>query len=314
MKITIVGPGAMGSLFAALLERSKAKHDIWLLDKDPGRAKEIAANGITVEGISNFKQKVKIIATPQDIGPSELVIIFTKSYDTDQALGSIKPLLDENTNVLTLQNGLGNLQLISEIVGEDRAVGGVTAFGSTLLDTGRVRHAGKGETIIGKPNGRIFADLRQISSVFNEAGITTRISKDIDGVIWSKLIINAGINALASICRLPNGALLEYEGSKEILRQAVLEATRVAKRRRTKLIYDDPLQKIESVCLATKDNICSMLQDVLRKKRSEVDFINGAIVRQGKSYGIKTPVNELLTQLVKSIESSYNKQVPSSTF
>lgn len=299
----------MGSLFAALLERSKARHDIWLLDKDPDRAKKISTSGIAVEGISNFRQKVKITANAGEIGPSELIILFTKSYDTEKALGSIKPLLTDNTDLLTLQNGLGNLQLISELVGDDRAVGGTTAFGSTLLDIGRVRHAGKGETIIGKPSGRIFADLRQISSVFNEAGITTRISKDINGIIWSKLIINCGINGLAAICRLPNGALLEYEGTKEILRQGTLEATKVARRKKVKLIYDDPLQKVESVCAATKDNICSMLQDVLRKKQSEIDFINGAVVRQGKSCGIKTPVNEILTQLVKSIESSYKSQV-----
>lgn len=309
MKITIAGPGAMGSLFAALLERSKVKHDIWLLDKDPERAKRTGTNGIAIEGISNFKQKVKIASNAREIGPCELIILFTKSYDTDKALSSVKPLLADNTNVLTLQNGLGNLQLISEIVGEDRTVGGVTAHGATLLDTGRVRHAGKGETIIGKPNGRIFADLRQISSVFNEAGIVTRISKDINGIIWSKLIINAGINALASICRLPNGALLEHEGTKEILRQAVFEATKVAKRKRVKLTYDDPLQKVESVCIATKDNICSMLQDIMHRRRTEIDFINGAIVRQGQSYGIKTPVNEILTQLVKGIESSYKKQL-----
>lgn len=309
MKITIAGPGAMGSLFAAALERSKVKHDIWLLDKDPERAKRIGTNGIAIEGISNFKQKVKITSNAREIGPCELIILFTKSYDTDKALSSVKPLLADNTNVLTLQNGLGNLQLISEIVGEDRTVGGVTAHGATLLDTGRVRHAGKGQTLIGKPDGRIFADLRQISSVFNEAGIVTRISKDINSIIWSKLIINAGINALASICRLPNGALLEHEGTKEILRQAVFEATKVAKRKRVKLTYDDPLQKVESVCIATKDNICSMLQDIMHRRRTEIDFINGAIVRQGQSYGIKTPVNEILTQLVKSIESSYKKQL-----
>ncbi|NQT90398.1 MAG: 2-dehydropantoate 2-reductase [Candidatus Omnitrophica bacterium] len=309
MKITIVGPGALGSLFAALLERSKAKHEIWLLDKHPERAKKIASAGVCVEGASNFKQKVNITADAKDIGASELVIILTKSYDTPEALISIKPLLTSSANILTLQNGLGNMQLISEIVGDDRTVGGFTAHGATLLDVGRVKHSGKGETIIGKPNKRIFADLRQISAVLNEAGIVTRISKDIKGVIWSKLIINAGINALASVCRLPNGELLKHEGTREILRQAVFEATRVAKRKRIKLVYDDSLQKVESVCIATKDNICSMLQDVMRREPTEIDFINGAIVRQGKSCGIKTPVNEMLTALVETIESSYKKQV-----
>jgi 2-dehydropantoate 2-reductase len=309
MKITIVGPGAMGCLFAALLARSKSKNEVWLLDKYPERANKLSKEGISVEGISNFKQQVNATSDSKNIGPSELIIIFTKSFDTESALRSTKPMLADNSNVLTLQNGLGNLELISEIAGEDKAIGGSTAYGATLLDIGKVRHAGKGETIIGKPNGKIFGDLRQVSTVFNDAGIETRISKDVDSVIWSKLIINASINPLAAITRLPNGELLEYEGTKELLRQAAIEATKVCKKKRIRILYDDPLQKVESVCKATSDNVCSMLQDIMNRKQTEVDFINGAIVRQGKGSGIKIPVNEMLTQLVKAIESSYSKQI-----
>jgi 2-dehydropantoate 2-reductase len=292
-----------------MLGRSNSKHEVWLLDKDPERAKKINTKGITVEGLSNFTQDINATSDPKKIGACSLVIIAVKSYDTDKVLQSIKPLIGEDTNVLSLQNGLGNLQLISEIVGEERTVGAVTAIGATLIEDGKVRHAGKGETVIGKLNGKIFADLRQISTAFNEAGIQTKITKDINAVIWSKLIINCGINAIASLCRLPNGTVLEYEGTKELLRQAVFEATKVAKRKKIKLIYDDPLQKVESVCIACADNICSMLQDIIQKRPTEIDFINGAIVRQGKSSGIKTPVNEILTQLIKSIEESYGKQV-----
>jgi len=309
MKITIIGPGAMGCLFATLLERSKSKHDIWLLDKRPERAAKINAGNIVIEGATNLKLKVKATADAKVIGPSELVIIFTKSYDTDKALGSVKPLLGDDTNVMSLQNGLGNIQLISEVVGEDRSVGGTTAHGATLVDVGRVRHTGKGETVIGKPTGKIFGDLRQISSILNEVGIAARISRDVTGVIWSKLIINAGINALGAICRMRNGMLLKHEGAKEILRQSVFEATKVARRKKIKILYDDSLQKVESVCTATSENICSMLQDILKEKLTEIDSINGAIVRQGKSYGIKTPVNEMLEYLVKTIEASYKEQV-----
>lgn len=309
MKITIVGPGAMGCLFAALLARAKSDNDIWLLDKDSERAKRIKAKGISVEGISNFELSVNITADPNVIGHSELVIISTKSYDTQTALNSIKPLLKDDTNVLSLQNGIGNLQLITDMVGEERTVCGMTAYGATLIGEGKVRQAGKGDTIIGKPTGKIFRDLRHISSIFNGAGILTKISRDVDGVIWSKLIINAGINALAAICRLSNGALLMHEGAKDLMRQAVIESTKVAKKRKAKLIFDDPLQKVESVCKNTPANICSMLQDIMRRKETEIDFINGAIVRHAKSSGVKVPVNEMLTQLVKVMESSYKKQV-----
>jgi len=305
MKITVIGPGAMGCLFAGLLARSKAKHDVWLLDKYPQRAKKIGAKGLKVEGLSNFNQAIKASADAKAIGISGLVIVFTKSYDTESALTVIKPLLGENTNVLSLQNGLGNIELISEFVGEGQTIGGTTSYGATLLDIGRTRHAGKGETIIGKPTGKIYGDLRQVSALLNEAGIPTRISKDINSVIWSKLIINSSINALSAICGLSNGLLLNHEGAKELLRQAAVEAIKVAKRKKVKLIYEDPLQKVESVCRATSANISSMLQDVMHKKPTEIDSINGAIIRQGKSCGVKTPVNEMLLQLIKTIESSY---------
>lgn len=131
------------------------------------------------------------------------------------------------------------------------------------------------------------------------------MSRDIKSLAWSKLIINVGINALTAITRLPNGKLIEFEGTKRILRDAVTEATRIAKRKRIKLIYDDPLAKVEAVCESTAANISSMLQDVLRKKHTEIDFINGVIVRLGQELGIAVPINKLLVDLVKTIESSY---------
>ena len=135
------------------------------------------------------------------------------------------------------------------------------------------------------------------------------MAKDIDSVIWSKLVINVGINALTAITRLKNGMLVQHDGTREVLRSSVQEAVRIVKRKRIKLAYDDPIQKVESVCKATSSNVSSMLQDVLSKERTEIDFINGAIVRQGKALGIPTPVNELLTNLVKTIELSYSKTV-----
>jgi 2-dehydropantoate 2-reductase len=211
--------------------------------------------------------------------------------------------------VLSLQNGVGNLEMISEVVGEDRAVGGVTSHGATLIEEFRVNHAGCGETIIGRLDGKIFGDLRAVADVFNEAKITTRMTKDVKAVIWSKLIINVGINPIAAITRLSNGDLLKSDEAKEILRQCVSEAVKVAKRKRIRLLYDDPLQKVESVCAATSANICSMLQDILHKRLTEIDSINGAICRHGRSLGVKTPVNDILFAVIKTMESTYDRQV-----
>lgn len=307
MKITIVGPGAMGCLFGAFL--IKAKEEVYFLDINEERAKRITREGIKVEGLSNFSVKAQATTKSDEIGISDLVIICVKSYYTDEAIKCAKGLIGDNSIVLTLQNGIGNIQTLSEAVGGDKVVGGVTSHGATLLDAGHIRHAGKGETVIGKCDGKILGAVRNISNLLNKAGFEAKISKDINSLIWSKLIINVGINALTAITRLNNGRLIEYDGTKEIMRSAVLEAAKVAKKKRIKLIYDDPVQKTESVAVATKGNISSMLQDVLKGKRTEIDYINGAIVRQGRNLGLPTPVNSVLTDLVKTIESSYEKYI-----
>jgi len=308
MKIVIVGPGAIGCLFAALLARSK--EEVWLLDKDSQRPLRMNQSGIKIEGVSgNWQAQIKATASAQEIAQADLVVICVKSYDTKEAIAAARPLVGENTRVLTLQNGIGNIEILSEAVGSDKVIGGVTNLGATLLEEGSVRHAGHGETVIGRLDGKIPAEMRSLRTLLNKAGFHTRISRDIKGFLWSKLIINAGINALTGVTHLANGRLLEFEGTRRILREAVAEATKVAKRKRIKLIYDDPLAKAEAVCEATAANISSMLQDILKKKRTEIDFINGVIVRQGQELGIPTPVNSVLTDLVKTIEASYNLQV-----
>ena len=223
MKITIVGPGAMGCLLAAFL--AKGKQEVWLLDKNPERAAEIREQGIKVEGIGgNWLAKVNSTSDPKEIGAAQdLVIVAVKAYDTKEAIARIKPLLKEDTFILTLQNGLGNIEIISEVYGQDCVLGGVTNMGATLLGSGWVRYAGKGETVIGRIDGRIPVQLRSIREVFNKAGIDTRISKDIKSLLWSKLIINVGINALTAITGLNNGRLIEFEASRKILEAAVTE-------------------------------------------------------------------------------------------
>ena len=308
MKIAIVGPGAMGCLFAAFLSRSKA--EVWLLDRNKERAKLLNEQGISIEGVSgSWQAKVKASAQAGEIGKADLVIICVKSYDTKEAAESAKSLIDENSIVITLQNGIGNIEVISEVVGADKVIGGVTNLGSTVLGPGRIRHAGKGETVIGRIDGKIPVQLREVREIFNKCGLEARISRDIRGLLWSKLIINVGINALTCITGLNNGRLVEFEGTRQILRDAVTEAVKVVKKKRIKLIYDDPLAKVEAVCEATSSNVSSMLADVLNKRRTEIDFINAVIVRQGQSLGIPTPVNWVLTNLVKTIESTYKVRV-----
>ncbi|MBN2452884.1 MAG: 2-dehydropantoate 2-reductase [Candidatus Omnitrophica bacterium] len=308
MKIAVVGPGALGCLIAASL-KGRTKEEIWLLDEFPERAKKIARDGIKVDGASGTGvTRIDVTANARDIGQCDLVILCVKSYSTEEACKAIKGIVSEKTGILTLQNGIGNIQILNDHFCPDRIMAGVTNHGSTLIGAGHVKHAGKGETTIGRADGRVLGAIRDVAGVLTRAGFETRVSKDIDSVIWSKALINVGINALTAVTRLRNGALIEHEECRQVLRGAVQEAVKVVKRKRVKLSYDDPIQKVESVCRATASNVSSMLQDVLNKQRTEIDFINGAIIRHARALNIATPVNEVLTNLVKTIESSYEKE------
>lgn len=305
MKIVVVGPGAIGCLVAANL--SRAKVDLWLLDKNPERAERLNKSGISVSGLGgDWKAPVRVTSDAKEIGQADLVIISVKSYHTKDAIDQARPLVGEGTQVLTLQNGIGNIEIISEAVGSEKVIGGITNLGATLLAPGKVKFAGKGETVIGRLDGKMPGLVRSIREIFNKCGLEMRLTQDIKGLLWSKLVISAGINALSAITCLHNGDLLKYEGTRKILRGAVTEATRIAKRKRIKLVYDDPLAKAEAVCEATSGNISSMLQDVMLKKRTEIDFINGVVVRLGQELNIPVPYNAMLADLVKTVEASYS--------
>ena len=304
MRIAVVGPGALGCLLAGLL-KARTKEEICLIDNLPERARRVKEDGIRIEGLSTVTASVNVSADPKEIGPCDLVIICVKSYSTEETCKDIKELVSKETLVLTLQNGIGNVQILNDHFGSDRVIAGITNHGATLLGPGHVRHAGKGDTIIGSARGKVLGPIKEIANILTKCGFETKVSKDIDSVIWSKLIINVGINALTGITRLKNGMLIEHDGTRDCLRSAVQEAVKIVKRKRIKLVYDDPIQKVESVCKATAANVSSMLQDVLNNKRTEIDYINGAIVRQGKALGIPTPVNDVLANLVKTIEATY---------
>ncbi|MDO8535537.1 MAG: 2-dehydropantoate 2-reductase [Candidatus Omnitrophota bacterium] len=304
MKIAVVGPGALGCLLAGLL-KTKTREEIWLVDKSPERVKRIRESGIRVEGMSSATSAIDISADPKEVGPCDLVFICVKSYSTDDACKDIKDLISDKTFILTLQNGIGNVQVLNDHFGSERIIAGVTNHGATLLGSGHVRHAGRGDTIIGMYSRKVLGPVRDAANLLAKCGFEAKVSKDIDSVIWSKLIINIGINALSGITRLKNGMLLKHDGARQVLRDSVQEAMKIIKRKRIKLVYDDPIQKVESVCKATSANVSSMLQDVLNSKRTEIDYMNGVIARQGKALSIPTPVNEVLINLIKTIESTY---------
>ncbi|MBD3183306.1 2-dehydropantoate 2-reductase [Candidatus Poribacteria bacterium] len=309
MKILIVGPGAMGCLFAGKLIES-GEEDVWLLDRNIKRAREIQKNGIRIEGIGGTRRIVNIRATaiPEDIDNAHLVIIFVKSYDTHEACHRVSPAVGKKTAVLTLQNGLTNVDIISSIIGKDKVIAGITSHGATLLDTGHIKHAGEGDTIIGEPYGVNLSRTQYISKLLTSAGFKTTVTNNIYSAIWGKAVINAAINPLTAITGLLNGELLEHKETRHLIQMIVEEAVKVAGSKDIDLPYENAVKKVEAVCKATSSNVSSMLQDIKRGKQTEIDAINGAIVMEAHRSGIPADVNEILTCLVKTIQRSMKTQ------
>jgi 2-dehydropantoate 2-reductase len=302
MRFLIVGPGAMGCLFAACLKRAGC--DVTLWDHKKERAEQISRQGIVVEGIGGTYNEKVLTVTGAIAFPPDVVLMCVKSYCTREAGHAIKPWLEPQTVVVTLQNGVGNVEILKEVFDRKVVIGGTTAEGATLLGPGKIKHAGQGETIIGSGD-QSTSIVTKIVSAFNQAGFQARSVDHIDDFIWGKLIINVAINALTAITKLKNGRLPELRFTRQIMAEAVKEATAVAHTKKIQIPYPDPFERVLKVCRATADNVSSMLQDVLNKKITEVDFINGAIVREGNLFNIATPVNLTLTSLVMAIQTTY---------
>ena len=306
MRFLVVGAGAMGCLFSARLAR--AGFEVTLLEKIESWVEKINAQGVMVEGVSGeYGAKVPTFSGIPPTQP-DLVLVCVKAYDTEKTAGTLKTWLNGEALILTLQNGVGNVEILQEVFGRERVLGGVTAEGATVLGPGRIRHAGEGETLIGPAGGPERA-VHEIVSAFDRAGFKARAVEGVRELLWGKLIVNVGINALAAITRVRNGRLPHIEGTRMIMAQAVQEAVAVAKAKDISLPYPDPLARVLEVCEATAGNVASMLQDVLNGKMTEIRFINGAIVREGKTSGIATPVNLILTSLVEAIQASYGERV-----
>jgi 2-dehydropantoate 2-reductase len=209
--------------------------------------------------------------------------------------------------VVTLQNGVGNRELLVEVLGAERVGQGVTALGATLLGPGQVRHAGQGATVFARAPDP--AGMAALAELFNACGLPAELADDLDELVWSKLLVNAGINALTALLRVPNGALARVPQARALLEQAVAEAAAVAQARGVAVRADEAQVRVLAVAEATGANRSSMLQDVLRGSPTEIATINGALVREGRRLGVPTPLNELLTALVEALDATAEARV-----
>lgn len=287
----------MGSLFAAYL----APHaDVTVLGTWRDAVETINTRGICIER-DNETEIVRVHATtdPRSVHDLDLALIAVKAHQTERAARWANAILKRDGIALTLQNGLGNFEILAAHVGAERAAMGVTMQGATLLGPAHVRHAGRGSTTLAStaPTQRAVA---QVAARLNRAGIETHLAHDVSGLMWGKLVVNSAINALTAIYRKPNGWLVENAEARALMSATALETANVARALGVQLPYADPVERALQVAQATASNKSSTLQDVLRGAPTELDRINGAVVREGKRLGIPTPVNEKLLRVMSN--------------
>ncbi|TEU11303.1 MAG: 2-dehydropantoate 2-reductase [Anaerolineales bacterium] len=307
MRIAVVGAGAMGSLFGGKLS---AVAEVTLLDPWAEHVTRMQRDGLGIVELDGSQTTVPVTATtdPAAVPTVDIAIIFVKAHATRQASQWASRFLAPDGLALTLQNGLGNADMMAQVLGSGRVVAGVTSHGATLLGPGQVRHAGKGPTHIATRT-EIAVKLSDVASVFEQAGFEVHLSDDLESLVWGKLIVNVGINGLTAILRVPNGQLVEIPAASALMAQAVAEAEAVCQAKGVILPYDDPLSRVREVARATAANRSSMLQDVLRGVPTEIGVINEAIVREGKRLGVATPDNEFIVTTIRAIEDSYAVRV-----
>lgn len=240
-----------------------------------------------------------VTAVSEITGTMDLVGIFVKTYDTEQAIQDARALVGEQSWVLSLQNGIGPEEILSRYVPKGQILRGVTAQGATLVKPGMVRWAGRGPTRFGSLLDSAPSEAAsKVVAVLEEAGIETHYARNVHQLIWEKLLVNAAINPLTALFGVANGTLVEDPALRAILQDVTRETLPVVMAHGVQLSPSEAVQRVEGICRATSKNLSSMLQDVRRGKRTEIEFINGAVVREGERLGIPTPLNRLLTLLV----------------
>jgi len=307
LKIAVVGPGAIGCLFAGLLV--KAGHKVTLLDHRPARARILSRKGITIQTADGARVvRVPATANASKIGVVDIVFMCVKAYDTAAAISRAASAVGPRTIVVSMQNGLGNAEAIARVVDSQQIVCGITGHGVICLGHGRVFHAGAGRTRVAAllPGCRHVA--KRVAEVLRDAGLDTTVTEDVNGMLWSKLIVNAAINPLTVILDIPNGQLLNHPVAHSTMLKAAAEATAVAEANGVSLLFRDSKHEVEAICRKTGDNVSSMLQDVRRRHRTEIDSITGAIVRAARKTRLAVPVNRMLLRQVRIIENCSQKQ------
>jgi len=295
LTVLIVGTGALATLFAARL--SAIGVNITMLGSWLEGLAALNVTGATlVEPDGNERSyPVRAVSDAAECGDADYALVLVKSWQTERVARQLGDCLSPNGLAVTLQNGLGNGEILAKILGEERVAQGVTTTGASLLAPGIARAGGEGKISI-----EAHPRLRTLSAILTEAGFNLAVVPNAETLIWSKLVINAAINPLTALLNIPNGELLVRPSARAFMGELADEVASVADAQNIPLSFDDPVGAAEDVARRTSSNISSMLQDLRRGAPTEIDAICGAITRKGKEFSIPTPLNQLARQLVQA--------------
>ena len=304
MKIGIIGAGAMGCLYASLLSKN---NDVTLLDVSETAVKAINEKGIIMssgdfEGKKTYKVKATFSGELEEA--PELLIVFVKDTATRAALKSNSSLIKENTLLLSLQNGLGNFEIMEEFAHKNQILLGTTKHNCVALGAGEIYHSGTGITHIGSPAGNKEA-AQKITEIFNACDIQTQACEDVKRLLWQKLFINMTINSVTSLLDANISIISDSENASNASKKLIEEAVKVAAADGEKFDADQVYSEVISTARVLGTGKASMCQDMENRRKTEIDFINGAVVRLGKKYGIETPYHSLIVDLIHAKESLF---------
>ncbi len=300
LRITILGAGALGTFLGAVLG---TVHEVTLVSRNREHVIIARDRGVRVEGRTELTTRVHAVTSAADAPPADLYVVTTKAYDTRVIAAEAANGMPDGATVLTLQNGLGNVAVLEEMLPNAVILGGATSHGVTFVEPGVVRHAGDGFLRVGSPQGDETAADRA-AGVFVGAGLACDVTDDLESELWAKVVVNVGINPATAITGLPNGALLKIPELAALMARASAEAADVARAIGVQLPLDDLVARTRWVAEHTATNKSSMLQDIERGRRTEIDALSGVVVRAAADAGVDAPVNATLVALVKGIEAS----------
>jgi 2-dehydropantoate 2-reductase len=302
MKIAIVGTGAMGSVYAGLF--ASAGHEVWAIDRWREHVEAMRKNGLRLEGKSGDRTvKVNATTDTKEAGPCDLVILATKAMHVEEAAKKIDVLLKKETPVLSIQNGLGGPDSAASVLGRERVmVGVVGGFGASMRAPGHAYHNGMELVRLGEFGGPITERLKKVEELWRGAGFRVKLFDDIDQLVWEKLICNCAYSGPCAIAERTVGEVMNDPDLSRVSAACATEGFIVSQKKKIKLGFDDPVAYIRDFGSKIPNARPSVLLDLMARRKSEIDVINGSIPRVGRELGLAAPVNQTITALVREKE------------